>query len=114
MTFHQRQHKPNEHSFQLLPASLDFSQMRNFTPSDKQVGKVHYRMAQSLRLRSCLRGNLKQAEKCLEKAMKLCPDDPALKVEAREIESTMLAEMSRGSYKAIMEREHGNGCHCGC
>jgi len=94
--------------------AIDFTRSRNFIPSSKQVGKVHYRMAQSLRLRGCLRGNLKQAEQCLAQAMKLCPDDQALKDEARQIELTMLAEMAQGNYKAAMERVHASGCHCGC
>lgn len=94
--------------------AIDFTTSRNFTPSNKQVGKVYYRKAQSLRLRGCLRGNLKQAEKRLAEAMKLCPDDPALKEEARQIQSTMLAEVAQGNYKAVMGREHESGCHCGC
>jgi len=95
--------------------AIDFSQMRNFYPSNPQVGKVYYRMAQSLRMRGCLRGNLKEAEKLLAKAMKLCPKDAALlKAEAREIELTMLKEMAMGNLKASLEREHPSGCHCGC
>jgi len=112
---HEEKMKLAAEAHQACVFAIDFGEMRNFYPSKPQVGKVYFRKAQALRMRGCLRGNLREAEKCLAKATKLCPNDAAsLKAEAEEIKLTMLSEMARGNFKASLEAEHGSGCHCGC
>jgi len=94
--------------------AIDCGQMRNFYPNNQQLGKVYFRKAQALRMRGCLRGNLKEAEKALAKARELCPRDPAIKAEKRELELASRSEMAKGNVQAFQERKHGSDCHCGC
>ena len=107
LKFAEQPHKTHEVKMELAAKAhqacinaIEYGEALNFFPSKQQIGKIHYRRAQALRMRSYLPGNLKEAEIALSKAKRLCPKDAALlNAEKKELELACSRERAKGEFK---------------
>jgi len=79
--------------------------VKRWQPTNIQLSNLHYRRAQALRLRGCLRGNLQAAGVAIQEAIRLCPVDAALPAEWQKITDGMRAEIKSGTSKALEVKE---------